>query len=162
MKIISWNVRGLGSSNKRRVIKDFFRLEKPDVVMIQETKKEKCDRRLVGSVWTVRNKDWDFLPACGASGGILFIWDSKKLSKEEVVLGSFSISVKFALEGCGPLWISAVYGPNSPSLRKDFWVELHDICGLTFPLWCVGGDFNVIRRSSEKLGGSSVTDLVDS
>ena len=49
MKIISWNVRGLGSSNKRRVIKDFLRLENPDVVMIQETKK-KCDRRLVGSV----------------------------------------------------------------------------------------------------------------
>ena len=57
MKIISWNVRGLGSSNKRRVIKDFLRLENPDVVMIQETKKEKCDRRFVGSVWTVRNKD---------------------------------------------------------------------------------------------------------
>ncbi|RVW95981.1 Transposon TX1 uncharacterized 149 kDa protein [Vitis vinifera] len=64
---------------------------------------------------------------------------------------------QFALEGCGPLWISAVYGPNSPSLRKDFWVELYDIYGLTFPLWCVGGDFNVIRRSSEKLGGSRLT-----
>ncbi|RVW96958.1 hypothetical protein CK203_032310 [Vitis vinifera] len=98
---------------------------------IKETKKEKCDRRLVGSVWTVRNKDWVILPACGASGGILFIWDSKKLCKEEVVLGSFSISVKFALEGCGPLWISAVYGPNSPSLRKDFWVELYDIYALS-------------------------------
>ncbi|RVX01637.1 Transposon TX1 uncharacterized 149 kDa protein [Vitis vinifera] len=97
-------------------------------------KKEKCDRRLVGSVWTVRNKDWVILPACGASGGILFVWDSKKLCKEEVVLGSFSILVKFALEGCGPLWISAIYGPNSPSLRKDFWVELCDIYGLTFLL----------------------------
>ncbi|RVW72586.1 hypothetical protein CK203_060085 [Vitis vinifera] len=138
-------------------LEDFLRLENPDVVMIQETKKEKCDRRLVGSVWTVRNKDWVILPACGASGGILFIWDSKKLCKEEVVLGSFSISVKFALESYGPLWISAVYGPNSPSLRKDFWVELYDIYGLTFPLWCVGGDFNVIRRSSKKLGGSRLT-----
>ncbi|RVW90710.1 Transposon TX1 uncharacterized 149 kDa protein [Vitis vinifera] len=93
----------------------------------------------------------------GASGGILFIWDSKKLCKEEVVLGSFSISVKFALEGCGPLWISVVYGPNSPSLRKDFWVELYDIYGLTFPLWCVGGDFNVIREVQKKLGGSRLT-----
>ena len=42
-------------------------------------------------------------------------------------------------------------------VRKDFWVELLDLFGLTFPLWCVGGDFNVIRSSSEKLGGSSVT-----
>ncbi|KAJ9707044.1 hypothetical protein PVL29_002161 [Vitis rotundifolia] len=157
MKIISWNTRGLGSRNKRRVVKDFLRSENPDIVMIQETKKEKCDRRFVGSVWTVRNKDWAALPACGASGGILIIWDSKKLSSEEVVIGSFSVSVKFAMDGCGPLWISAVYGPNSLSLRKDFWVELFDIFGLSSPLWCVGGDFNVIRRSSEKLGGSSLT-----
>ena len=94
---------------------------------------------------------------CGASGGILIIWDSKKLSSEEVVIGYFSVSVKFLLDGCGPLWLSTVYGPNNPLLRKDFWVELLDIFGLSFPLWCVGGDFNVIRRSSEKLGGSSFT-----
>ena len=76
MKIISWNTRGLGSSNKRRLIKDFLRSENLDVVMILETKNEKCDRRFVGSVWTVRNKDWATLPACGASSGILIIWDS--------------------------------------------------------------------------------------
>ncbi|KAJ9691309.1 hypothetical protein PVL29_013479 [Vitis rotundifolia] len=157
MKVISWNTRGLGSRNKRRVVKDFLRSENPDVVMIQETKSMKCDRRFVGSVWTVRNKEWAVLPACGASGGILIIWDSKKLRNEETVIGSFSVSIKFSLDGCGPLWISAVYGPNSPSLRKDFWVELVDLFGLSFPLWCVGGDFNVIRRSSEKMGGSSLT-----
>ena len=103
MKIINWNVRGLGSRNKRRMVKDFLRSANPDVVMIQETKKEKCDRRFVGSVWTVRNKDWVALPASGASGGILIIWDSKNLRSEEVVIGSFSVSVKFALDGCGPL-----------------------------------------------------------
>ena len=36
-------------------------------------------------------------------------------------------------------------------------MELLDIFGLSFPLWCVDGDFNVIRRSSKKLGGSSLT-----
>ena len=36
-------------------------------------------------------------------------------------------------------------------------MELLDIFGLSFPFWCVGGDFNVIRRSLEKLGGSSLT-----
>ncbi|KAJ9701108.1 hypothetical protein PVL29_006452 [Vitis rotundifolia] len=157
MKIISWNTRGLGSKKKRRVVKDFLRLQNPDVVMLQETKREVCDRRFVGSVWSVRNKEWAALPACGASGGILIIWDSKKMSSEEVIIGSFSVSVKFLMEGCGPLWLSAVYGPNNPLIRKDFWVELADLFGLTFPLWCVGGDFNVIRRGSEKLGGSSFT-----
>ena len=87
----------------------------------------------------------------------MIIWDSNKLRNEEVVLGSFSVSVKFALDGCRPLWLFAIYGPNDPLLRKDFWVELLDIFSLSFLLWCVGGDFNVIKRSSEKLGGSSLT-----
>ena len=78
MKIISWNIRGLGSRTKRRVVKDFLRLQNPDVVMFQETKREVCDRRFVGSVWSVRNKEWAILLACRASGGILIIWDSKK------------------------------------------------------------------------------------
>ena len=73
MKIISWNIRGLGSRKKRRVVKDFLRFQNLDVVMFQETKREVCDRRFVGSVWLVRNKEWAALPACGASGGILII-----------------------------------------------------------------------------------------
>ena len=127
MKIISWNTRGLGSRKKRRVVKDFLRSEKPDVVMIQETKKAECDKRFVGNVWTARNKEWAALPACGALGGILVIWDSKKLHSEEVVLGSFSVSVKFAVDGSVLFWLSDVYGLNSTALRKDFWVELSDI-----------------------------------
>ena len=89
--------------------------------------------------------------------GILIIWDSKKLRSEEVVIGSFSISVKFALDGCELLWLSAVYGPNNTVLRKDFWVEISNIFGLPSPCWCVGWNFNIIRRSSKKLGGSSLT-----
>ena len=57
MKIISCNTRGLGSRKKRRVVKDFLQLENPEVVMFQETKREVCDRRFVGSVWLVRNKE---------------------------------------------------------------------------------------------------------
>ena len=55
------------------MVKDFLRLKNPDVVMFQETKREVCDRRFVGSVWLVRNKEWAALPTCGASGGILII-----------------------------------------------------------------------------------------
>lgn len=157
MKIISWNIRGLGSWKNRRVVKDFLRHENPDVVMFQETKRELCDRRFVGSVWTVRNKDWASLSACGASGGVLIIWDSKKLSSEEVITSSFSVSVKFLLDGFESLWLSSVYVPNNSLLRKDFWVELLDLFRLLFPFWCVGSDFNVTRRISEKLGGSSLT-----
>ena len=36
-------------------------------------------------------------------------------------------------------------------------MELQDLYGLTFPMWCVRGGFNVIRRISEKLGASRLT-----
>ncbi|RVW64329.1 Transposon TX1 uncharacterized 149 kDa protein [Vitis vinifera] len=83
-------------------------------------KKVECDRRFVGSVWTVRNKEWVALLTCRASGGILIIWDSKNLRSEEVVIGSFSVSVKFALDGCGPFWLSTIYGQTTPHLGRIF------------------------------------------
>ena len=36
-------------------------------------------------------------------------------------------------------------------------MELQELYGLTFPIWFVGGDFNVIRRNSKKLGASRLT-----
>lgn len=42
-------------------------------------------------------------------------------------------------------------------MRKDLWVELQDLFSLTYPKWCVGGDFNVIGRILEKMGGSRIT-----
>lgn len=57
MKIISQNIKGLGSRKKRRVVKDFISLETLDIVMLQETKGETCDRRFVSNVWKVSNKD---------------------------------------------------------------------------------------------------------
>ena len=57
MKIISWNVRGGGSSAKRRGIKEVVTKENPDIVVIQEVKKAKVDRCFVGSIWRSRLKD---------------------------------------------------------------------------------------------------------
>ena len=73
----------------------------------------------------------------------------------EVVMGSFFVTVKLESEDEGAFWLTSVYGPSSSYLRKDFWLELQDLSGLTFPNWCVGGDFNVIRRIFEKLRVSS-------
>lgn len=45
MKIISWNIRGLGSRKKRKVVKDFLYHENPDIILLQETKRKSCDYR---------------------------------------------------------------------------------------------------------------------
>ena len=56
MKIISWNIRGLGSRKKRRVVKDFLRFQNLDVVMFQETKREVCVLHLYN--WACRCPIW--------------------------------------------------------------------------------------------------------
>lgn len=40
MKIISWNIRGIGSSLKKRFISKIIRERSPDVLFLQETKVE--------------------------------------------------------------------------------------------------------------------------
>lgn len=52
--------------------------------------------------------------------------------------------------------MDSVYGPNNSNIRKDLWVEMKDLFGLTFPkndvcVWA-GDDFNVIKRISEEFG----------
>ncbi|RVW70784.1 hypothetical protein CK203_058030 [Vitis vinifera] len=151
-KILSWNTRGLGSKKKRRTVRRFLSTQNPDIVMLQETKRETWDRRFVSSVWKGKRLEWAALPACGASGGIVILWDSSKFECTKKVLGSFSVTVKFNSGEEGSFWLTSVYSPINPLWRKHFWLELQDLYGLTFPRWCVGGDFNVIRRISEKLG----------
>ena len=79
MKILSWNTRGLGSKKKRRIVRSFLSSQNSVVVMPQETKREIWDRRFVSSVWKGRSIEWVALPVCGASEGIVIMWDSNKL-----------------------------------------------------------------------------------
>ncbi|KAK9930230.1 hypothetical protein M0R45_027274 [Rubus argutus] len=157
MKIISWNIRGMGSRSKRRVIKEKILTSKADVVILQETKKEVIHRKLIGSIWGVRYTDWVSLPSLGSSGGILVMWKTNSISVMEAVIGIFSVSIKIQAINGQDWWLSGVYGPNKVRDKDDFWEELAGVYGLCGPRWCVGGDFNVVRFPSEKSNGGRMT-----
>jgi exonuclease III len=40
MKFLSWNCRGFGSNSKVEALKDLVKIEKPSVILLQETKME--------------------------------------------------------------------------------------------------------------------------
>ncbi|RVW37434.1 putative mitochondrial protein [Vitis vinifera] len=57
---------------------------RPTGTGLEETKRMVCDKRFVGSVWTIRNKEWATLPACGALANEIV--DEKRRSREEGVV----------------------------------------------------------------------------
>ncbi|RVX07687.1 hypothetical protein CK203_021949 [Vitis vinifera] len=87
MKILSWNTRGLGSRKKRRTVRRFLSTQNPDVVMLQETKREIWDRRFVSSVWKGRSWSGLLFLLVGLRGDC-DLWDSIKFKCTEKVLGS--------------------------------------------------------------------------
>ena len=59
------------------------------------------------------------------AGGILLMWDKRVLDKLEVMVGTFSVSVKWQGVGDGFIWAClGVYGPNENNERGHMWDEL--------------------------------------
>ncbi|KAF6167306.1 hypothetical protein GIB67_043167 [Kingdonia uniflora] len=59
--MLSWNVRGLGSNEKRFQIKEFIKRLKVNLVVLQEIKVEKMDAMFVWDVWRVDDIGWFFV-----------------------------------------------------------------------------------------------------
>lgn len=57
--------------------------------------------------------------------------------------------------------VTTVYGPTNYQCRNDFWRELDATRARWSGAWCLGGDFNVIRFSEEKLGRCHLTQEID-
>ena len=56
MKILSWNIRGSGSSTKRGAIKNAICKINPDLVVLQEVKRDLINHAFVASIWRLRFK----------------------------------------------------------------------------------------------------------
>jgi len=79
MKLLSWNVRGLGSLEKRKEVRSLVKEKRPLILCIKETKLQRCDVDVCLSVWDGQQASFSFRPSLGASGGLLTIWDSAEV-----------------------------------------------------------------------------------
>ncbi|KAL8513844.1 hypothetical protein ACS0TY_013094 [Phlomoides rotata] len=74
MKVISYNIRGLGCRTKRKEIRDLVKKLRVDVCCIQESKKEEVNERLCKSVWGNWSKiGWAYSGSEGRAGGMITI-----------------------------------------------------------------------------------------
>ncbi|GMP73619.1 hypothetical protein CsSME_00031320 [Camellia sinensis var. sinensis] len=156
LKLLSWNMALLTSVGA-------------DMVCIQETKKECLGWDVIKEIWGGRCIDWVFLPASGMAGGVLVCWDSRVLVGEETEVRAFSVSCLFRCVEDGFCWVfTRVYGPVQGVKRRMFLEELQCVAFWWESLWCVVGDFNIVRWPGERSRGGRISgvmqnffDLVD-
>ena len=118
VKILSWNVRGVNDSEKRKVIRNFIRTQRVDLVCLQETKIQGMNKDSVHSIGVGKFLEWKALDAEGTAGGILLFWDKRRLSLVESESGSFSLSCVFRMVEDDFQWMfTRVYDPVERSSK---------------------------------------------
>ena len=65
------------------------------MVCLQETKMGLINRAVIRSLWGGQHVGKSYLGSCGASGGVLVMWDTRVVNKMEEAMGRFSVSCKF-------------------------------------------------------------------
>lgn len=72
--------KGIGGRIKKEKVRSLVRREKPDLVVLQETKLASVDAVTCQYLWGGQVVNWVSSPALGNSSGLLTLWDSKVFS----------------------------------------------------------------------------------
>ena len=105
LKILFWNVRGVNDPEKRKVIKNFIRIHRVDMICLQETKMQEMNIEMVRSLGVGRFLNWTALNAEGSTRGILLIWDKRRINFVDSMVGNFSVSCLFRMEEDEFQWV---------------------------------------------------------
>lgn len=57
--------------------------------------------------------------------------------------------------------LTDIYEPNSDAERNALWVELEDNKSWGNAIWCISGDFNVVRLPLERKGRGAFMRLME-
>jgi len=158
MKLLSWNVRGLGGAAKRREVSHLVRENKPLVLCLQETKLSVLDAFVCNTIWGDVNVDFSYRPSKGASGGITTLWNSNEVEVWSTVSLDHALVIAGRFLKTGEHFvIFNVYAPCDASRQQVLWNVLSSrLAALSDQNVCVCGDFNAILRAEERRSVSSV------
>lgn len=127
MKVLSWNVRGLGSPIKKAIVKEVIRGSKADIVLLQETKLSSMSNSTIKDVCGSASFDWVCRDVCSA-GGILVFCNRRAFVIKKNWVGVFSVTARVQdLATNSTRIVSSVYGPNDKGRRVELWSELDSV-----------------------------------
>ncbi|KAL0433842.1 UNVERIFIED_CONTAM: hypothetical protein Slati_2718500 [Sesamum latifolium] len=147
MKILLWNIRGIGEAHKQKHVHWLCQKHKSNILVIVETKVQLDERyfcRRLGFDKVISNpnsKIWCFI-------------------KEDINCNILTSQEQFLhIRISSELWPNGflctwVYAKHTRAQRRELWDALRNIDQGVDP-WLFGGDFNTIICCSERKGGAT-------
>jgi exonuclease III len=154
IKIVSWNVQGVGCVEKCPIVRNVISRSSPSIVCLQETKLRSVDRFIAASLLPPNLSAFATLDSVGSSGGILTARDPRDFALVSTRRDRFSLSVGLVSTSSSLSFVvSNVYAPANHSLTPVFLAEFEDLGPLFAGPWIIAGDFNLVRDPEDKNNG---------
>lgn len=146
IKILSWNVRGLGDLKKCDIVRNTIKSSRCDVCCFQETKWNTFDPLIYATALpTFFEKNCVALKAINSAGGCIISW-KRNYSLISSWASTHSCSAMLQQNQTGAIFtVTNVYGPSTDDEHKRAFIEeLRSIAGHRTEAWVLLGDFNLV------------------
>ena len=112
------------------------------------------DKKVCQALWGDPEATWEVQSACNSAGGLLCIWNEETFRLENKLIGDGFIYLEGTWKADGArIVIVNIYSPCDAILKRNFLEKVRQIRHANMGgLWCIIGDFNCIRRPSERIG----------
>lgn len=84
---VTWNVRGLGRQEKRKVLRHAMDSVKPEIILLQETKLCVGREDVLHGWLRARGLDMVFVSTIQATRGLVLLWRKDRFSSMRVIYG---------------------------------------------------------------------------
>ncbi|GJZ41835.1 RNA-directed DNA polymerase, eukaryota [Tanacetum coccineum] len=150
---MGYNMKGLAQKAKKDWVKELCLKNKVNFLALQETKMENMNLWCVKACWGNYTFDYAHSDSVGNSGGILCIWDPNSFQKDNVTVSDFFIIIRGTwLKSGVKILMVAVYAPHDLRDKKILWDYLEYIINRWDGEVLIMGDFNEVRRKTERFG----------
>jgi exonuclease III len=161
MKLLSWNCRGLGNPSAVRALKRLLKTQAPDVVFLMETRLKASDKKVKSSLTTFSLTN-SFIVDCNfvnrhRSGGLAILW-TNDVTLDILQFNKNHIDMYITSSNLNTSWYATgMYGHPYHSQKHLTCSTIYNLYqNRTEAKWLIFGDFNLILKSNEKLGGNGI------
>ncbi|XP_068486341.1 uncharacterized protein [Phaseolus vulgaris] len=154
MIVVNLNIRGLGGGTKARYLSHTVLKEGAEILCLQETKTTSFSDARCFILWGSCNIGWVHHEGINGAGSMITMWNKQAFEYGNHVVGTGFIAIEgYHLQAKRHCVVVNVYAACNIQDKIHLWEALTMFKqSHQNPVWCLCGDFNVVRRADERKG----------